>query len=236
MSKYCGKCDIYDCYGEYSDERLQNIQFWAGGDQVDIKSQKDLMPYYPFIVAFSCGDIVHMSYRSYVDAYEEQTLQFYLNMAQKEYRAAKRKKLEIKPETVSKKISWNNDPYVQEIVKRVIETKGKGTIDGLTMTGMVPVYREALFNDMIAAGYDENFARQWVYEHGNTHTMPDIDEHLTSVKAPNKKKDVSSKESAKETIVDECNVDTPNETTASLDSSDSNNESDTSNAFELFGN
>ena len=167
MSKYSGKCDVCDCYSAYSDDRLQKIKFFIGNTQLTINNQKDLMPYYPFIVAMSHGGEVHLSHCSYVDRHEAEVFEFYLDRAKKARRSLMSNKKAVDVENIMKRMSWNHEDYARELAKRVVEQGNKATWDGLTLPGITPVMRECLYADMVSEGYDEAFAKQWVYEKGN---------------------------------------------------------------------
>ena len=171
MSQYCGKCDCYDCLGDRSDEYLQSSDIYAGDVKLDIKNQKDLMPYYPFIIGISCSSnnraIIHLTSKSYVDIHEEEILNWYLDVAKKEYRRCKRKKIPYDPDVAVRKISCMNTELATVIAKRVESLGNKANIDGLSLGGCTDYYRKQLYNDMIAAGYDKDYAYKWVYEKGN---------------------------------------------------------------------
>ena len=184
MSKYCGKCDVYDMFADCSNRYLSGTRFFIDNKQIAIHNQKELAPFYPFLVSLHCADkdggIVHMTSRSYVDEHEEDILLFYLRELQKAYRNCKRKKIEITVEALMEKVSWNSNKYVKLLAERVAVDGEKATIDNLSMDGIIPVYRECLLKDMMSMGYPERAAREWVYNKGNSHDHADIHQYLKS--------------------------------------------------------
>ena len=182
MSKYSGKCDVFDMFADCSNKYLRSTRFFINKEPISIRNQKELAPFYPFLVAVHCADkdggIVHMTSRSYVDEHEEDILAFYLKELMKAYRNCKRKGLEITVSNLMEKVSWNSNEYVKLLAERVAVSGEKATIEGISMDGIIPVYRKCLFEDMIAMGYPEGAAREWVYDGGNAHNHSDIHQYL----------------------------------------------------------
>ena len=58
MSRYSGKCDLYDMLDGYDDSFIANSKFYIDADyrshKLDIHTRKDCIPYYPYIVGM-CG-------------------------------------------------------------------------------------------------------------------------------------------------------------------------------------
>ena len=52
MSRFSGKCDLYDHCGDYTDSQLQASRFYIGRNIIPLKieTQKDLAPYYPHLI------------------------------------------------------------------------------------------------------------------------------------------------------------------------------------------
>lgn len=182
MSKYSGKCDIYDSFSGYTDEQLRKTRFCIGTQQIIIRNQRELAPFYPFLIGIHCADknggFVDMTPYSYVDAHEAEILTFYLDELKKSMRSLKRKKQEVTTEALLAKVSWNNNSYVRTLAERVAEHGNKATIEGISMDGIMPIYREELFKDMISMGYAEGAARNWVYDKGNSWNHSDIHKFL----------------------------------------------------------
>ena len=170
MSGYSGKCDIADCYGDMEDFSNAEFYMWVKGRDVklDIHSQHDLMPYYPFLVSCSshCDghDHVVMSNESFVDREEREHLNYVLQDVLKEWRKCKRKKEQFNPETIAEKSWWHDKDLVKEIAEKVAEDKGNTDVNDLKMhRPLHDYYREKLYKDMVADGYDEFWAARWVY-------------------------------------------------------------------------
>lgn len=109
MSKYSGKCDIYDSFSGYTDEQLRKTRFCIGTQQIIIRNQRELAPFYPFLIGIHCADknggFVDMTPYSYVDAHEAEILTFYLDELKKSMRSLKRKKQEVTTEALLAKVS-----------------------------------------------------------------------------------------------------------------------------------
>lgn len=172
MSKYSGKCDCYDWFYDKPDEYIANCRFYLNVNnryhKLDIKSRKDLMPYYPYLIAAGYHDkdasVVHLSIQSYVDEEEAEHLGWYLRDAISEWKRCKRKKIEFNIDDVYEKLNcfhFKNDA-LKEIVTRVAKDHEKATIDGIHLS-LQDHNRETLYNDMIEAGYDKDNAYRWVY-------------------------------------------------------------------------
>ena len=59
MSKYSGRCDVYDVFvmiRKYTDEELKNnVKVYVGDSEtpLELNTQKDLIPYYPHLISCS---------------------------------------------------------------------------------------------------------------------------------------------------------------------------------------
>lgn len=135
-----------------------------------IDSQKDLMPYYPYIVSMSNGDgdgnmVFHLSSRSYVDEEEEEHLSWHLEHIKKYWRKCKRNKTEFDENEAEKLIKWSDEElpdYKKEIIKRVKNLGNKATIKNIH-DPLHDHMRSALYNDMLKAGWNKWTAYRWVY-------------------------------------------------------------------------
>lgn len=175
MSKYSGKCDIYDHFYNRTDEYIKNSNFYIhinGRDhKLNINNHYDLMPYYPFLVSsggFSNNDdegcSVFISSDSYVDREEREFLENDLKNIIKYYNRYKRKKQEVNIEEIREKISWmGNSKITEELLNRVIKDGAKANIDGLHRS-LHEYYRIELYEDMVKAGYSEKYAYRWVFK------------------------------------------------------------------------
>lgn len=188
MSRFCGKCDVYDVLvaimelNDDSDwskihiykyiEDLDEDGFYKR-EKLDINSIKDLVPYFPFLEysggqhddAYSCTIGVH----SFIYTEEREHLSWILKKAQKEYRKCKRNKEEFIVNEVAKKITYLGTPDENtiEICKRVKEHPYSVKLDGLH-TSLHNYFRNELMEEMIKYGYTKEQAYEWCYNNKKT--------------------------------------------------------------------
>lgn len=121
--------------------------------KIEYHSINDLIPYYPYIISFSCGSRVVLSRRSYVDMEEEDSLQFYLKWIIKEYNRCKRKKVSFNICKVVDEIcnnDYNKEP-ITELAQRVKKHGKKATYEGVHLE-MEEYYRKELVKIMLEHG------------------------------------------------------------------------------------
>lgn len=177
ISKYSGRCDCYDVLVDIREiTDFSKVKIYAYGNFIiplRIDSQKDLMPYYPYIVAISVGNsdgtqIIHLSKKSYVDAEEEDHLTWDLDTLKRYYRRQKRKHQPFDSAEALKKISFFSESpevapeYKKELVNRVREFGEKATIEDIHIPFM-DTMRQQLYEDMIAAGWNDDKAYEWCF-------------------------------------------------------------------------
>ena len=163
MSKWSGKCDMYDSLIEirnYTLEELQNnVKIYVGKntEPLHIEKMEDLIPYYGYIIGsayYTDGNsVIHLSSESWVDIEEKDILEFRLKDLLRIYNSCKRKKIEFDVEDALKKIvwgNWNKDSY-KELAERVKLYGKKATIDGIHLT-MSEKHRQDLVDEMIKNG------------------------------------------------------------------------------------
>lgn len=170
MSIYSGKCDLYDWWGNFSDDKLKRSCLFVGDSIVPlrIESQHDLAPYYPYIVYLGTGgkngDLeAHISERSYVDASEEEHLFWRLRDCIKYYRWCKRNKTQYDEEEAVKKMNFFPDDIDKEIAKRVGMYGAKATTKGLHLPSF-EYDRNRLLEEMIRLGWDKRKAKYWIWK------------------------------------------------------------------------
>lgn len=163
MSRFSGKCDVYDVLigiHEYTLEELQNnVKIYVGNNSEPLKIEKmsDLIPYYPYIVASAGFDTagrkstIHLSSESFVDQEEREILNIYLKQVIKIYNRCKRKKIPFEVENVIDELeSWNKD-VVLEIARRVQEKGKNADIEGIHLKSR-DYYRRELAKEMVENG------------------------------------------------------------------------------------
>ena len=58
MSKFSGKCDVYDWFDGATDEEIKKSTFYYCNQMIEINSRKDLVPYYGCVIGFGARDNV----------------------------------------------------------------------------------------------------------------------------------------------------------------------------------
>lgn len=173
ISRYSGKCDLYDVLVDIREVTdFSKVKIYAANNSIvplRIDSQKDLMPYYPYIVAISVGNsdgtqIIHLSEKSYVDSEEEEHLTWNLDELKRYYRRQKRKHQPFDSDEALKKIMFfdGGAEYKKELVNRVKEFGEKATIEDIHIPFM-DTMRQRLYEDMVAAGWNKDRAYEWCF-------------------------------------------------------------------------
>jgi len=186
MSVYSGKCDVADHFcmigpGDHTEEEINKeiartdfyIYHKDKQHRLDIHSYKDLVPYFPYIVAVGCFNgekgrqTIVFSSRSWVDHEEEDRLTWMLEDAKKEYRRCKRKKIPFDIDTcLSRMSTFNTDitDIKREVVKRVAEKGEKADVEGLHLPYYDKWDRAMLAQEMSKVGYSDFEISRWVYQ------------------------------------------------------------------------
>lgn len=173
ISVYSGKCDCYDTLVEINKiTDFSNTEIYAGSNRLiplRIDSQKDLMPFYPYLITMISSskngvDTVYLSDKSYVDKEEEEWLQWRLTQLKKYYRRCKRNHVDFDDKKAIKKICVQDEPedYEVKLTMRVKTDGEKATYDGVH-TPFHDHYRQKLYDDMVAAGYNKFKAKIWCF-------------------------------------------------------------------------
>lgn len=173
ISRYSGKCDLYDVLVDIREVTdFSKIKIYAANNTIiplRIDSQKDLMPYYPYIIGMHVSDgegnmIVYLSKKSYVDIEEEGHLTWALNSLKQYWRSQKRRHEQFDTNEALKKISffYNDAEYKKELVNRVRELGEKATIEDIHIP-YCDTMRQRLYEDMVAAGWNDDRAYEWCF-------------------------------------------------------------------------
>lgn len=196
MSKYCGKCDLWDSLvmiGEVSDDsnwnnidvyQLTEDSFfdsdgWHNTNKLEIHSIKDLIPYAPFISCLSMGqkndgDIIRTDYignKSFIDIEENERFEWVIRDARRICKSYKRKGEELSlDELVNKVTLWRtSEEYIKIICERVLaHPYAKHIKTDNLHTEIHNMYRKIWYNDMIGYGYSKEEAYQWCYHNNKT--------------------------------------------------------------------
>lgn len=175
MSRFSGKCDIYDCYGDMADDKIKISRFWITTSdhkkhELRIDSQRDLARYYPYLVSIGSfskkdGARIVMSQRSYIDCEEEEHLGFNFKFLLQYYKKCKRKKVPFDVEEAKKIVSFGHidkDDPLYELIVRVKDQGEKATTEGIHLY-MQEYYRKEWLQCLLDFGYEEFEAREIVY-------------------------------------------------------------------------
>ena len=100
MSKFTGKCDLYDSAFMLQDDPedfVKNSVFYLEGGKLDVKTAKDLIPYCTHLTAVAAyskdsGNTIHLSRDSFIDSEEREFLSWKIIDAIKAARKAKKEK------------------------------------------------------------------------------------------------------------------------------------------------
>ena len=167
MSRFSGKCDVYDWFCDMSDEHIASFNIYPHNSIVplNIQSRKDLIPYYPYLVSGAIGKEIHLSSRSNVDVEEEDLLKIIRKNILKEYNRCKRKHEEFDPDATAHYMSTFDIflPETLEIARRVAKDGSKATIDGIHRK-IHEHYRNELLDEMVANGYSKSLSIWWIWK------------------------------------------------------------------------
>jgi hypothetical protein len=151
MSKYSGKCDFYDVIEIHGIDKILNSRVFVGDEEVFLKSEKDCIKYYPYVVSTSHtdkdGGTFHLTDRSWVDIEEEGMLKIYLNIFVRYFNKCKRNNIEYKIEDAVKQTLSNDEKAVLELANRVKDNGKKATYEGVHLK-LYDYYRN-LLNDKL---------------------------------------------------------------------------------------
>lgn len=174
MSRFCGKCDLYDWIGDYTDEEINKMNFYIhhkGREyKLDVHNQYDAALYYPYIVAIGThnkdgsGTII-LSSDSFIDEEEKQHLSWYTRDVLKEWRRCKRKKIKFNPKEVFKKINWGcrDNSQLQAVIDDVAKNGDRAEFKDIHFN-LQEYYRREWYKYLIEIGYDKRKAYDWVFK------------------------------------------------------------------------
>ena len=173
MSRYSGKCDLYDSLCMLDDTiDFDKLKIYIDGNIVplDIKSQKDLAPYYPCIIGVSYGNtegdrVIHMNSKLFYNTQEEGILKWRVEWYCKLYNRIKRKDKSKQIVVADLLSEFDDKEVVTELIQRVIDAKGK--VDRVdykdVYLSMSEHYRAEHYKTMVELGWDRITAYKWVY-------------------------------------------------------------------------
>lgn len=178
MSKYSGKCDVYDHFCTHNkdiEEQLKNSYICVGKaqTQLELETEAQLALYFPYTIATGSWDSefekshLWLSEHDYVRSSEIEMIDFYVHEAKKEKAFCKKHKIQYSVDDVYKKrFSWTapeNKKALLEIIQRV-EAGGRQKYDDIRL----PSYdfcRNIWLEDLINIyKYPTDFATAWVWD------------------------------------------------------------------------
>ena len=190
MSRYSGKCDLYDHFmmigvdenttEEEINEKIGKSNFYIYLNSKDLRRHKldihnihDLIPYYPYLISCGCfskdGDNIFLSSRSFVDSEEDERFEWVLRDGIKYWRKCKRNKVPYVREEAYKAVLFfdHHDDYQTAILDMIAELGDKATIDDVhelnVHTKIHEYYRNELYETMVSNGYTEAEAYHWCF-------------------------------------------------------------------------
>lgn len=169
MGRCCGKCSFEDNCDIFGIDYMLNSKIYHNDELLDIKEERDLVPWYPYIIAMSFGDkdgaVIHLSSVDYIARHETEMLTIYLERLKKIYRRCKRKHEEFNIEEVYRRefCYFYEQPELLPLVEKVAEQGNKATIDGVYMK-MAEFYRNEWRRILIEYGYDAEWIEEWIYK------------------------------------------------------------------------
>lgn len=171
MSRFSGKCDLYDHFDGVPDDIIAEYDIYPHNSAVPLKimDRTDLVPYYPYLVVIGTwGDgkgTLCLSDKSFVDTEERRLLEAKKASLLKIFHKCKRKKSTFDPHEAAKQISVYDSPHSEEveIALRIAEAGGKANLDGIH-DAIHEHYRQELLEEMVKAGYSKAFSRWWIWK------------------------------------------------------------------------
>lgn len=162
MSKFSGKCDLYDHIEIVNDEnRILHTVYYVGNSNdtpIEVHELKDLIPYYPYVISMAGyseeRSVVRLTSKSYVDYEEEDILNFYLKQVKKYERKCKKKHIPFEVEDAVKVLgSICFGDTIRILAERVKNEEKNATIEGIHLASH-EFYRKELVKEMEKNGLD----------------------------------------------------------------------------------
>lgn len=177
MSKYTGKHDLYDHFSssDISIEKLldnTNIYFFDYPyTKLDIKTEKDLAPFFCHVPSMITGNNIYLRQRNYLDTREEEQLEYTYKELIKLFNKCKRNHLDFEEEyNKIKQDKWivfssgMTDEEKYKIFNLVRISKGKADIklNNIPLSTMNN-YRKVWYDDLLKLGWKESNAYLTAY-------------------------------------------------------------------------
>lgn len=167
-----GKCDFQDTCEIFGAQTiLEKYKVYAAGNGIvplAMNSEKDLVAYYPYLVAVMVSDKgrggeIHLSRQSFIDAEEREWLEWRLKCGIRYWKRCKRKQERFdEKECLEQIIFFSETETDKKIVERIKTDGDKATVNGLHDATHDRMRAEWL-KLMVDAGWDEMEAKHWIY-------------------------------------------------------------------------
>lgn len=174
MSKYCGKCDLYDHFFMFDDipveEQLRDVKIYQGiqRELLDIKDEKGLALYFPYICGMGSNKFIVIGNNDYIREREINSINLYVREVRREKNYCRRKSLEYIPKEVYKKrLGWTpkeDKDACMDIINRIgLGGRAHFHFDDIRLPSLDWQRKEWLEDLINKYGYNPDFARRWVY-------------------------------------------------------------------------
>ena len=183
MSRFCGKCDFYDCFcmiaGDGDETKimanLPKLKLYVYGKDgrahlIKTETIKDITKYYPYLEAVGCGEkdgsrVIYLASDSFIDQEEREHLGYYIKDVYKYYNKCKRTKTKFTADECVGVVGswWTNTELIYKIADRVEKDGKKAEFDDLHLP-MWEHYRRDWFEEMVRVGYSEVEAYNWCFK------------------------------------------------------------------------
>lgn len=177
MSRYSGKCDLYDYVSMLSIKDFGELNIYMCGSPVrlDIKESKDVIPFYAFVPYFIQGNTIMISDKSCIDKQEQEMFRFTFNEIHKiisrcrvhhlpiTWTNVKSCSLHLNDDVAFYIYLYIKDNYQHQYTKEDMYRLLYHLIDKDIMFDGIRTCRRFLYNEMIHNGYSEKQSSLWVY-------------------------------------------------------------------------
>lgn len=181
MSRYSGKCDVFDSFACYSgrafdeektNQKIENTVIMIGSEYVIADNMKELALYFPYTIGIAlwCNDCgiskAYISEVDYIRQREIQVIELYVDAIKREKKRLRRRHEEYIVNSVYERVKQSTSEINKDAVIYLIEQlrdKNKVDVSNIRLKSL-EYYRDVWFDDLVNKyGYDEEFSRKWVW-------------------------------------------------------------------------
>ena len=178
MSKYTGKepCVYSEFHmfgdGTSVDNQLKNTNIYIKGEKADIKTERDLIPYYGNMCGIICGTkedgvikkCLHISSVPYFLTQDWDWTERLYKDIQVLWRRCKRKKIRFTLEYVKEHLWHDDQSCIEPMVEDIKEHPYAKYERGKFHSNWMQMYRDELVETMREYGYTDEQINKWVWE------------------------------------------------------------------------